>query len=120
MDGNEQEARKSAPEVSIIMGSAFGVLGGICAIAASIMSAGAGHGDYVFARALFPIPMLLTLLDGTFGPVSVGVALLQFPLYGALLTWTIWRNSYWAIAIAGMVHLVAAGACFAGLIPNFS
>jgi hypothetical protein len=84
------------------------------------MSAGAGHGDYVFARALFPIPMLLTLLDGTFGPVSVGVALLQFPLYGALLTWTIWRNSYWAIAIAGMVHLVAAGACFAGLIPNFS
>ena len=64
--------------------------------------------------------MLLTLAEGSIGPWSGGSALLQFPLYGALLGWSRARRSFGALIGVAALHLAAAAACFAGLLPNFS
>jgi hypothetical protein len=48
----------------------------------SMLSAGAGHGNYLAASVIYPIPMLLMFLGGP-GLVFAGIlALIQFPLYG--------------------------------------
>ena len=90
------------------------------ALGAAILSGGSGHGDYAAARALFPLPMLLTLAEGSVGPFSGGSALLQFPLYGALLGWSRTHRRFGALIAAALLHLAAAVACFAGLLPDFS
>jgi hypothetical protein len=105
---------------AVVSGAALGLLLGFPALFAGIISAGAGHGDYVAARALFPVPMLLTLLEGSIGVLSAGLALLQFPIYGGLLGWTFVRKAYLPAAAVGSLHLVAAILCFAGALPNFS
>lgn len=104
----------------IVAGAAVGLLLGFPAILAAVMSGGAGHGHYVAARALFPASMLLTLLGGSIGVLSVGVALLQFPLYGGLLGWSLVRNTYLPVAVVGALHLVGVIVCFAGTLPSFS
>jgi hypothetical protein len=110
---------RSAP-LAVLTGAALGALIELPAVFAAIVSGGAGHGSYVAARMLFPLSMLLTLVEGRIGMVSVGLALLQFPLYGALLGWTLWRQSYGAAMAVASLHLVAAIACFAGILPGFS
>lgn len=102
------------------MGAALGLLFAVPALLAALLSTGAGHGDYSAARALFPVPMLLTLLEGSIGPIARAAALLQFPLYGALLGWSRTRRSYGALIGVALLHLAAASACFAGLLPNYS
>ena len=87
-------------------------------------SAGAGHGDYVFARLFFPYSMLLTRTcgDQILGPLVV-LAFGQFPAYGTLLAIATFRSvkSLRATSIGtAVVHLLAALACFSGLLPNFS
>lgn len=64
--------------------------------------------------------MLLTLVEGSIGPISGGIALLQFPLYGGLLGWSRSHKSYGALIVLGFLHLAATGACFSGALPNFS
>ena len=64
--------------------------------------------------------MLLTLVEGSIGPFARGLALLQFPLYGALVGWSRTRRSFGALIGVALLHLAAAAACFAGLLPNFS
>ncbi|MET1113051.1 MAG: hypothetical protein ABWX67_16155 [Allosphingosinicella sp.] len=64
--------------------------------------------------------MLLTLVEGSIGPLAAGAALLQFPLYGALLGWSRLRKSYGALIAVGLLHVVAAIVCFSGALPNFS
>jgi len=53
------------------LSSRAGLLIGLCftpiALLLALFSAGSGHGDYVLARLLCPIPMLATLCCGT-GP----------------------------------------------------
>jgi hypothetical protein len=104
----------------VALGAALGSLLGVAALFAAFMSAGAGHGDYVAARALFPAPMLLTELEGSIGVLALGTALAQFPLYGALLGWARVRKAYLPATIAGSLHLVAAMLCLSGALPGFS
>jgi hypothetical protein len=105
---------------SVVIGAALGTAVELPAVAAAIASSGMGHGHYVAARALFPLPMLLTRLEGQIGWVSGGLALLQFPLYGALLGWSRRRRTPGAAILLAVLHLVAAIACFAGTLPDFS
>jgi hypothetical protein len=49
-----------------------------------VLSGGAGHGDYVLAKILFPYTMLLAQISGTISPILVIIAILQFPAYGIL------------------------------------
>ena len=60
----------------VVAGAAVSLLLGFPAIYAAVISGGAGHGQYVAARALFPASMLLLLIDGTIGVLSIGVGLL--------------------------------------------
>jgi hypothetical protein len=89
------------------------------AVLAAIMSAGAGHGSYITARVLFPFAMLVSQLEGSIGPVAMGVGLLQFPLYGALIGRNVAALSSRAILVTA-AHLIATLACFSGLLPQFS
>ena len=83
----------------------------------ALYSAGAGHGDYVLVRLLYPIPMLATLLTNTMiTSLSIGLAALQFPAYGAFVAGA--GRSRW-LAL-GVFHLVAIAAAFSGLLEAFS
>jgi len=106
--------------LAVLTGVSLGTLIEPAAMLVAMMSGGAGHGSYVAARLLFPLPMLLTLVDGRIGMFSAGLAMLQFPFYGALLGLTIWRKSWGAAMAVASLHLAAAVACFAGILPNFS
>ena len=83
----------------------------------ALYSAGAGHGDYVLARLLYPVPMLATLLtDTTITGLSIGLAALQFPAYGAFVAGA---SSSRGLAL-GVFHLVAIAAAFSGALASFS
>ena len=105
----------------VAVGLVSGVLVALPAIAAAVISGGAGHGDYVAARGLFPTPMLLTLLEGDrIGAISIGVGLLQFPIYGALIGWSVVRRNNRPVVVIALAHMIAALVCFTGTLPNFS
>src|SRR4051794_38935680 len=91
---------------AVVAGVALGALFALPSILAAVFSSGAGHGHYFAARALFPVSMLLTLLEGRIGGFSIGVALLQFPIYGGLLGWAIARKNYSPAAMVAAVHLI--------------
>lgn len=106
---------------AVAVGFVSGVLVALPAIMVAAISGGAGHGDYVAARGLFPAPMLLTLLEhDRIGAFSIGVGLLQFPIYGALLGWSVARKNYLPAVVVALAHIIAALVCFAGTLPNFS
>lgn len=103
----------------------LGVVVGFFAIVLAMASGGAGHGHYVFARALFPLPMLITrVTHDTIELPSMAIAILQFPVYGIALGWAISdhkRLAAWLIVGALLLaHLAAAMVCFSGFVPNFS
>lgn len=104
----------------VVYGAALGVVVECLAVFAAMLSGGAGHGDYVAARLLFPVPMLLTLVEGEIGTLVMFVGLVQFPVYGGLLGWAHARNRYLPVLAAGALHGVATIGCFAGLLPYFS
>ena len=104
----------------VILGVALGALFGLAAIGLAIASGGAGHGDYGFARALFPATMLLTLVEGRIGEIGITIALLQFPVYGGLLAWAGARGRHFPVLAVAWAHRAGALLCFSGVIPNFS
>jgi hypothetical protein len=118
MSDEEPPARNTV--FAVIAGVVAGALITLPALFVAVISAGAGHGDYVAARLLFPFPMLLTVIDGSIGVPSIVVALLQFPLYGALLGLALCGRSWRPFVVIVPLHFVAVMACFSGLIPNFS
>jgi hypothetical protein len=88
----------------------------------AVMSGGAGHGDYVSAKLLFPYSMLLTRSAGdSITSPLIGLALAQFPAYGLVGT-VLASRPHRALAIVALSALHAAGValCFSGLLPNFS
>lgn len=93
----------------------------LAAILAAVASAGAGHGHYVAARALFPAPMLLGFLEGDrIGPFSLASGLLQFPVYGALLLLSVAHRNYRPAIAVAWLHLLAMIICFSGALSDFS
>jgi hypothetical protein len=104
----------------IAIGIAVGFLVELLSLVVAFLSTGAGHGDYGAARTLFPLPMLTTLIEGQIGAFAFGLALLQFPLYGAILGWAVARsNLIMAVALVVM-HSIAVIVSFSGILPNFS
>jgi len=51
----------------------------------AVVSGGAGHGDYLWARILFPYTMLSTLRVGSITGPFIWLAIVQFPVYGVAL-----------------------------------
>jgi hypothetical protein len=106
----------------LILWVAAGVLVTPPAAGLAVLSGGAGHGHYEAARALFPYTMLLTRLTGdTVALPLLGLALVQFPLYGLALGLAAAKGRLaLALALRLAAHAIAAAVCFSGAIPNFS
>ena len=105
----------------MLIGALLGVGVGFLALLAAVMSAGAGHGSYLAARALFPVPMLTSLVEGdTIGPVSLSLALAQFPALGIVFGYCQACDNRLPIYVIIAIQLLAALAAFSGTIPNFS
>lgn len=115
----DSEDHSEAPSKAPMWGTLTGIILTIPALLLAILSSGAGHGDYLFARALFPWPMLLTL-DQEIGLLSVAIALAQFPVFGFLIGNAMASNKYGAVIAIAALHGVGVALCFSGMIPNFS
>jgi hypothetical protein len=110
------------------LGLAFTPVAMFCAI----WSGGAGHGDYVVFRLLYPHLLLFQscINEYRFGfsnsAFCAGVFLtwmgIQFPCYGLLIgnapAMGIRRSSMWLVL--ALLHGAAAALSFGGLIPGFS
>lgn len=95
----------------MMVGAAFGVL----AAAVALMVAAGGHGSYAPAVLLFPLPMLLTRFTDEISHGLVVLALLQFPLYGALVARPDRLNRSRATVSLLIVHAALAGAAYFAL-----
>ena len=103
-------------------GLGLGVLVTIPAIALAVASGGAGHGNYVAARLLFPYSMLLTSQTHYISSPLILIALLQFPMYGLAICSAMRRKRgciFVSVAF-GCIHGICTALCFSGLLPNFS
>ena len=80
---------------------------------AALASSGAGHGDYVWARILFPFTLLSAFLFDSITAPFIALGIVQFPFYGFLLGKANVRGQFlkYSILIA-LVHALAAIACF--------
>ena len=91
----------------VLFGGIAGLGVGALASGVAISAAGAGHGTYLPAALLFPIPMLISVSLGTIGAVAAVIGLAQYPLYGvAAAAVTEKRRMSW-VTLAGL-HLVTA------------
>jgi len=106
----------------VLIGFGLGVLGTIPAVALAVASGGAGHGEYVAARLLFPYTMLLTLAANRVSPFTALIALVQFPLYGIIIgsAWSSRRARRLALSVVSVLHGGAVLLCFSGILPSFS
>lgn len=99
------------PKFSWRAGLIFGLCATPVALLLALFSAGAGHGHWVLARALYPIPMLVTLLtDKTVTGLSVALAVAQYPAYGAFAA----PGGSVRWLVIGLIHVVAIAAAFSG------
>jgi hypothetical protein len=104
------------PRFSWQAGLIFGLCATPVALLLALFSAGSGHGHWVLARALYPIPMLVTLLtDKTVTSLSVGLAVAQFPAYGAFAA----PGGSIRWLVLGLVHAIAVAAAFSGVLGYF-
>jgi hypothetical protein len=107
--------------VRVAIGTAIGVAVSLPALLAALVSAGAGHGHYEAARALYPVPLLLTrYMAGLPESFLLIVVCAQFPLYGLLIGWPRGRRMLIPLLVIAIVHASAAVACFSGAVPSFS
>ena len=83
-------------------------------------SAGAGHGDYVLARILFPYTILSALfIDSIVAPFIV-LAVVQFPLYGLALGKAAQKGRLLkTLCFILVAHVAAALICFLPIGDNF-
>jgi hypothetical protein len=88
---------------------------------AALASAGAGHGNYLLAKVLFPFTMLSTLLFGSISYLFIGLAIAQYPLYGLLVGTAHERQKGVPYTVAlFVVHAAAVIVCLLLVRENFS
>ena len=86
-----------------------------------IASGGAGHGNYLLAKLLFPLTMLSTRALGSITVPFLFLAIIQFPLYGVIVGLANLKGKLLAYVIGALViHTLAVLACFAFVGENFS
>jgi hypothetical protein len=91
------------------------------ALLLGIGSGGAGHGDYFWAKVLFPYTMLSAFLFGSIILPFILLAVAQFPLYGIGLGYTRGGGRFARLAIILLlVHAAAAAVVFLLADENFS
>jgi hypothetical protein len=87
------------------IGTIIGVVLTPIALLSAILSGGAGHGDYVWARILFPVLTIVMLAGG--GDGIVVLAIFQFPLYGWFAGFCISQKQFTRLALAALLaHII--------------
>ena len=86
-----------------------------------LISAGAGHGDYVLAKMLFPYTLLSTAAFARIEWLFVFLAVIQYPAYGVLIGLANVRRK---LVLAGgaltFIHSLSVIAAFVFANPSFS
>jgi hypothetical protein len=79
----------------------------------AIESGGGGHGNYFYAKLLFPYTMLL--------PGGLAIGIVQFPFYGLSAGFAFKYPRIWLKIVGVLVvsHLIAVVICFSGVLRNF-
>jgi hypothetical protein len=57
---------------------------------------------------------MLTLVEGSIGPLSIAIGLLQFPIIGGMIGWASARQNRTPIGIAEVAYIAALVVCFSG------
>lgn len=92
----------------------------ICLLLA-LASGGAGHGNYLWAKVVFPYTMLSTLAFESITRPFIILAIIQFPLYGVALGLASRKHRFAHMAIAlPVIHLLAVMILFLSGSENFS
>lgn len=103
---NRRRAQRSWVPVAVGagIGTFFGVVVTLLALVGTDLFGGAGE----FAALLFPVPFLVYLWTGSI-VLGVAIALVQYPIYGAILGTCRWRS--WHVPLIILLlptfHLVA-------------
>lgn len=91
------------------------------ALIVGLISAGAGHGDYLVAKILFPYTMLSTALYDSITDLFFAAAFVQFPLYGVILAFAGERRRFYSFAfLLALIHTSTVALCFVIGSKNFS
>lgn len=91
------------------------------ALLLGIGSGGAGHGDYFWAKVLFPYTMLSIFLFQSITAPFIVLAIAQFPLYGIILAYANGKGQVARMAtILLLVHSAAVAGVFLSVNENFS
>lgn len=101
---------------SCVIGALVGALVGMAAMVIAVALAGGGHGTYIPAVALFPLPMITTLVTGSVTPVAIALAFVQFPLYGLAVGSAPASRRERALLTLALVHVLLVAAAFTALL----
>jgi len=92
----------------------------VCLLLA-VGSGGAGHGDYFYAKLLYPYAMLVALLFDSLVIPFILLAVPQFPLYGALCGLAAAKGLGLTAGLALIImHALAVALCFLLAGSNFA
>ncbi len=80
----------------------------VIALFLAFLSAGGGHGDYLFCKLLFPIPMYIGIVQGKIGIVSLILSLIQYPLVGIAPLLLSFRHAKYFCILFAVAHIVFA------------
>ena len=112
-------SHRRRPAFRAAIGFLVGAVVTVPAVALALSSIGDGHGDYGFARLLFPFSMLLAaLLTREITTPLIILALLQFPTCGAAagVLSTRGLKGYLGLSAIALAYAIAIALCFSGLI----
>jgi hypothetical protein len=100
---------------------------------AALDSTGAGHGSYAAALVLYPLSMLILIslagvaptdasggqfLDTIYMLFVAGLAIIQFPFYGFVISYAKLKGSWWLTIVAGIIFLHLIGIAIFSLITG--
>jgi hypothetical protein len=102
-------------------GFLIGLVLDLPAALAAFISGGGGHGDYWFAKILFPVSMASTVFTGSISTTALVAALLQFPIYGFFVGIGLTHAKHWAfVGSVLLFHAIMIAVCFYVTGSNFS
>jgi hypothetical protein len=86
----------------------------------ALASGGAGHGDYLWAKLLFPLTMLSTSVFGSITVPFIVLAVAQYPAYGVVLGLANAKSRLaTTLRTVILAHTLLAGLCLVALDANF-
>ncbi len=90
------------------------------AVILAVESGGAGHGDYLWAKILFPYTMLSTIFTQSILTPFLLLGIFQYLIYGLLVGLAEQNRKVRAFLFVLLTHLGSVGLCLFFVSKNFS